>query len=136
LRIKLDNDAIKYISFFERITKASVVDCMSENDRITFVVREGCAGMVIGRNGLNVKKLQEKLKKQVEIIEFSKNPIKFLTNLFKPIKVKNTYISENASGKRILHAQVPKNRTLAKIKMKKARNLIKKYYNIDEVRFT
>ncbi len=134
-RIRLDTEAIHYISLFEKLTKAHVVDCIPLDNKITFVVKEGHAGIAIGKKGMNVKTLTEKFNKKIEIIEFSKDPIKFLIKLFKPIEIKNPYLSEDQDGNKILNATITKTRMLAKVKMKRAEEFIKKYYNIDEIKF-
>ena len=135
-RIKLSLDDIGFISLFESTTKAHVKDCMVDpkKNKITFVVNEGQAGIAIGKGGMNIKKLEEKLKKRVEVLEFSQDPIKFLTNIFRPIKITNAYVSEKSSGSKALHAQIAKgNLGMIKAKMKTARDLIGKYFKFDEV---
>lgn len=134
-RIRLDTEAINYISIFEKLTRAHVIDCIPLENKITFVVKEGHAGMAIGKKGVNVKLLTEKFNKKIEIIEFNKDPIKFLINLFKPIEIKNPYISEDQDGNKILNATISKTRMLAKIKMKRAEEFIKKYYKFSEIKF-
>jgi len=134
-RIRLDTEAINYISIFEKLTRAHVIDCIPLENKITFVVKEGHAGMAIGKKGINVKLLTEKFNKKIEIIEFNKDPIKFLINLFKPIEIKNPYISEDQDGNKILNATISKTRMLAKVKMKRAEEFIKKYYKFSEIKF-
>ena len=101
MKIKLDTEAIRYITLFETLTGAIVKDCIVEDNKILFIVKEGYAGIAIGKNGKNVKKLNEILNKEIEVLEFSEDPITFVSNIFKPLKVKNAYFGENPErGKR------------------------------------
>jgi N utilization substance protein A len=134
--IKLSNDDIALISLFENVTKANVKDCMVDENKskITFVVSEGQAGLAIGKGGMNIKKLEEKLKKRIEVLEFSQDPLKFLTNIFRPIQITNAYVSEKSTGEKVLHASVAKtNLGMIKSKAKSAKELISKYFNFNEI---
>jgi N utilization substance protein A len=100
------------------------------------VVAEGQAGLAIGKGGVNIKKLEEKLNKRIEVIEFSADPVKFLTNVFRPIRLNNAYVSEKSDGKKILHVSIIKdNLGMVKAKTRHARELIEKYFKFDEVIF-
>ena len=52
-----------------------------KRDKIIFVVNEGKMGLAIGKGGSNIKSLQNILKRRVELIEYSDDPIKFLKNI-------------------------------------------------------
>ncbi|MDD5051045.1 MAG: NusA-like transcription termination signal-binding factor [Candidatus Nanoarchaeia archaeon] len=137
-RIKLSLDDIGFISLFEKVTKANVKDCIfnQEKNKLTFVVSEGQAGLAIGKGGQNIRNLEEQLKKRVEVLEFSEDPVKFLANIFRPIKINSAYVSEKSSGAKALHAQITKdaaNMGMAKAKMKTARELLEKYFHFDEI---
>jgi N utilization substance protein A len=106
----------------------------SKKNKITFVVNEGQAGIAIGKGGMNIKKLEEKLKKRVEVLEFAEDPVKFMTNIFRPIKINNAYVSEKSNGAKALHAQISKgNLGMIKAKIKTARELLSKYFRFDEI---
>ena len=137
-RIKLSLDDIGFISLFEKVTKANVKDCIfnHEKNKLTFVVSEGQAGLAIGKGGLNIKNLEEQLKKRVEVLEFSDDPIKFLANIFRPIKLNNAYVSEKSNGTKALHAQVSKNNGnlgMMMAKVRTARELLEKYFHFEEI---
>jgi len=137
-RIKLSLEDIAYINLFEKVTKANVKDCIfnPEKNKIIFIVEEGQAGMAIGKNGVNIKKLEKKLNKKIEVLEFSKDPLKFLVNIFRPVRISNAYISERSDGKKILYASIVKDKLgMVKAKMKSAKELLSKYYKFDEIIF-
>lgn len=83
---RIDKDIIQHINFFEKITKAKVKDCF-DNNILTFIVNFGEAGKAIGKNGVNVKKLANLIKRRIKIIEFNPNPLIFIKNLIYPLKV-------------------------------------------------
>ncbi len=133
MKIKLDTEAIRYITLFETLTGAIVKDCIVEDNKILFIVKEGYAGIAIGKNGKNVKKLNEILNKEIEVLEFSEDPITFVSNIFKPLKVKNAYFGENPERGKILYIQTMKSHPLARSKLRKARMMLAKYFGINEV---
>ncbi len=136
MKIKFNTDSMAYIALFESSTGAHVKDCLVEEHKLLFVVEEGHAGLAIGKNGTNVKKLQNATTKQIEILEFSKDPVKFAANVFRPLNIRGGYISERSDGVRILHITAPKNRMLARVKIKKVKSLVPKYFKIDVVEFS
>jgi N utilization substance protein A len=127
-KIKLDTESIRYMTLFENVTKAMVKDCIPSEDKIIFVVREGFAGVAIGKNGTNIKNLENMLKRKIEIVEFSDDPIKFLTNVLRPFDMKNAYVSEKSDGKKVMYFSVNKSGPLLMSKIKKARKLVERYF--------
>ncbi|MFQ6095094.1 MAG: NusA-like transcription termination signal-binding factor [Candidatus Bathyarchaeia archaeon] len=101
--IKFTSREMQYISLFESITGAVARDCIIDDElnRIIFVIREGDAGMAIGRRGKNVALLEKMTGKRHEVIEFSDNPAQFLKNALKPARVKEIRITERPDGKLI-----------------------------------
>ena len=81
--IKLTTDQIRLISLFQNVTKTTARDCLDDEkqDKIIFVVNEDKMGLAIGKGGSHIKSLQNILKRRVELIEYSDDPIKFLKNI-------------------------------------------------------
>ncbi|MBI4017817.1 MAG: NusA-like transcription termination signal-binding factor [Candidatus Aenigmarchaeota archaeon] len=73
-------DTINLINLFEKQTHAAVRDCIA-NENIYFIVEEGKAGLAIGKNGANVKTLQNMLKKRVKVWEYNANAVEFVKNM-------------------------------------------------------
>ena len=133
MRIKLNTDSIRYITLFESMTGALVKDCIVLDDKLLFVVGEGQAGIAIGRNGNNIKNLEKVLKKKIEIIEFSSDPIKFLKNILRPIDVKSAYVSEKSNGDKVIYFSSTKRSPLLLSKLKKAKLFFSKYFKIHSI---
>jgi len=91
-RVIFDINTMKIISLFQAMTKASVKDCII-NDEIIFVVGEGDIGRAVGKGGENVRRLSSALKRKIKIVEFSTNLLTFIKNLIRPLNVIN--IEEN-----------------------------------------
>ena len=83
----ISDEAIKYISLFESVTGCKVKDCII-GERILFVVGEAQAGIAIGRNGSNVRKIEGLTNKNVRIIEFNPDVIQFIRNYLYPIELR------------------------------------------------
>ncbi len=68
--MKLSMDDILLMNGMEKITGVSPKDCLSEGDLISYLVPEQLMGKAIGKQAINVKKLQETLKKRIEFVPF------------------------------------------------------------------
>lgn len=134
MKIKLDTDSLRFVGLFESVTGARVKDCLVGANKIIFVVEEGQAGLAIGKKGANIKTLQHKLNKKVEVVEFNSDPVKFAGNIFHPAKLGRSYVSKDSSDRITLHLSPESDKGLVKSKLRHAINLIKRYHNIDAVK--
>ena len=105
MKVKLTTDDIMKINFFEKLTGAEVIDCVSDDERIVFVVKEGNMGAAIGRGGENVKAAMEKFNKKVDIVEYSKDLKKFVRNIFEPLKLEDVWVKKQ-NGKLVVYIKV------------------------------
>ena len=98
--IKLSTDQMRLMSLFQNVTKATARDCLDDEkqDRIIFVVNQGKMGLAIGKGGSNIKSLQNILKRNVELIEYFDDPIKFLKNIFNPKLVNEVKLDTKPDG--------------------------------------
>jgi len=138
--IKLTMDQMRKISLFQNITKVTPRDCIDDEkqDRLIFVVNEGKMGLAIGKNGSNIKSLQNLLKRNIELVEYYNDPIKFLKNLLNTKLVNEVKISTRADGSPQAIVLVnPNNKGLvvgrAGRNAEKARLLAKRYFDIPSV---
>jgi len=78
--IKLTTDQIKLMSLFQNVTGATARDCIEDEkqDRVIFVVNPGKMGLAIGKGGSTIRNLQNVVKRNVELVEYSEDPIAFL----------------------------------------------------------
>ena len=93
--ITLSNETVQYINMASKYSKAHIMDCMVEEDRIIFVVEKGQLGIAIGVKAKNLERLRTLFKKNVKFVEFDNDKKKFIYNLCKPYKINNVIIDEN-----------------------------------------
>jgi N utilization substance protein A len=94
MKVRLTTDEIMKIGFFEKLSGATVIDCICEDDRIVFVVKEGDIGAAIGKGGENVKTAMEKFGKKIDIIEYSSDLKKFIRNIFAPVELEDVWFKK------------------------------------------
>ena len=143
LTIKLTTDQIRLMSLFQNVTKTTAHDCIEDvkKDRIIFVVNTGKMGLAIGKGGSNIKSLQNILKRNVELVEYFDDPIKFLKNAFNPKFVNEVKLDTKPDGS--LHATVIVDQVKKGIVVgrdgrnaQKARLFAKRYFDISSVQIT
>ncbi len=90
-KVIFNAETLKLMSLFERFTKSKLKDCIITDNLVIFVVKEGYASKAIGKNGANVKALQNKLNRKIKIVEFNSNLSQFVENLLLPLKLEEVY---------------------------------------------
>jgi len=138
--IKLSTDQMRLMSLFQNVTGATARDCVEDEkqNRVIFVVDEGKMGLAIGKGGSHIKNLQNIVKRNVEIVEYSDDPIKFLKNILNPKLVSEVKMNKRDDG--TLQAIVtvdPKKKGIVVGRegrnAEKARLLAKRYFEISSV---
>ncbi|EHP87916.1 NusA-like transcription termination signal-binding factor [Methanotorris formicicus] len=94
MKVRLTTDEIMKIGYFEKLSGATVLDCICDDERIVFVVKEGDMGAAIGKGGENVKTAMEKFGKKIDVIEYSSNLKKFIRNIFAPIELEDVWFKK------------------------------------------
>jgi N utilization substance protein A len=138
--IKLTTDQMRLMSLFQSVTGATARDCVEDEkkDRVIFVVNEGKMGLAIGKGGSHIKNLQNLVKRNVELVEYSEDAIKFLKNILNSKLVSDVKVNTRADGS--LQAIVtvdPKKKGIVVGRegrnAEKARLLAKRYFEISSV---
>ena len=138
--IKLTMHEMRMISLFQKITKVTPRDCLDDEkqDRLIFVVNEGKMGLSIGKNGSNIKSLQNLLKRNIELVEYFDDPIKFLENVLNPKLINEVKMGSRPDGsKQAIVLVNPSDKGLvvgrAGRNAEKDRLLAKRYFGITSV---
>ncbi len=138
--IKLTVEEMRYMSLLQDLTGAVARDCIidKENNRIVFVVRPGDAGKVIGRRGSNINRLRQLFSKEIEVVEYADKLDDFVKNIFAPARVIGIRLVRR-NGQRVLYVMVEpsdKGKAIGRggRKVAVARLLLKRYFDIDDVR--
>jgi len=131
---------MRLMSLFQNVTGATARDCVEDEkqNRVIFVVNEGKMGLAIGKGGSHIKNLQNIVKRNVEIVEYSDDPIKFLKNILNPKLVNEVKMNKRDDG--TLQAIVTVDSKKKGIVVgregrnaEKARLLAKRYFEISSV---
>ena len=138
--IKLTTDQMRLMSLFQNVTGATARDCVEDEkqDRVIFVVNEGKMGLAIGKGGSHIKNLQNIVKRNIEIVEYSDDPTKFLKNILNSKLISEVKMNKRDDG--TLQAIVivdPKKKGIVVGRegrnAEKARLLAKRYFEISSV---
>jgi N utilization substance protein A len=138
--IKLTTDQMRLISLFQNVTGASARDCVEDEkqNRVIFVVSEGKMGLAIGKGGSHIRNLQNIVKKSVELVEYSDDPVEFLKNMLNPKLVTEVKLNKRLDGTTQAIVLVdPKKKGIVVGRegrnAEKARLLAKRYFEITSV---
>ena len=135
--IRLTAESIQYIALFENMTRANILDCIPEEERLVYVVKQGDMGLAIGKNGENINRVKKALDKPIELVEYSEDPVTFLKNAFGPVSLSSVNIM-NKNGKRLAYVEVPNKETGLAIgrngkNIEKVKMLARRHHDIEDV---
>lgn len=92
MKITLDNNTIQAISMFEKITGATVIDSLSDEDTFYFVVSNGQYGLAVGKGGMKVKNAEKIFKKNIKVFEHNDDAKLYVKSLIpeaQDVKIEN-----------------------------------------------
>lgn len=135
--IKITADQLRLLSLFEKIAKTSARDCIDSEQGVIFVVEQGKMGLAIGRGGMHIKALREKIKRQVDLVEHHDDPAKFLRSMLNDKMVRDVAVETRDGVKRAVVTVVPGKKGLVVGRegrnAERARLLAKRYFDIAHV---
>jgi N utilization substance protein A len=141
MTVRLSDEARRLVALFEKETEATVRDCIvdDEYDRVIFLVKAGEMGQAIGRNGEHVGRVEERLGRDIKLVEDAETPEAFVANALAPAAVYNVTISENDD--RLAYVEVAQEDRGAAIgrggrNIDAARTLAERHFDIDGVELT
>jgi N utilization substance protein A len=97
MTLTLSDEARRLLALYERETEATVRDCVvdDEHDRVLYLVAAGDMPEAIGPGGSHVQAVEERLGREVKLVEDADNAADFVANALAPAAVYNVTISEN-----------------------------------------
>ena len=149
MRVTLSDTARQYIALFEDVTSATARDCLvmddetesedADDERVVFLVKPGDMGKAIGSGGETVRKLEDRLSKDVTLVEDADDAEAFVANALAPAAVYNVTISED--DETVAYAEVDSEDTGVAIgeggrNIVAAEKLAKRHYDIDDIQLT
>ncbi|NOZ81477.1 MAG: NusA-like transcription termination signal-binding factor [DPANN group archaeon] len=135
-KIKYDFQLMRFMSLFERVTRASLHDCYEDhNQTMVFVVKKGELGKALGKKAANVHKLSELLKRKVRIVQFDEDICRFVANLIYPLKAERITLDDeniviqggDTKTKGLLIGRDFRN-------LKQTTNIVKRYFPIRDMK--
>jgi NusA-like KH domain protein len=122
-------EEILFMNALEKISRVSPKDCIVENNTITYFVNGKELGKAIGKQAKNIKELEKKLKKKIEIIGKYDEIEKIIENTF-DVKVEE---KTKKKGRIILKVNpTDKKKVLGKInRFKKVKEFVRRNYELE-----
>ncbi|MHC1576958.1 MAG: NusA-like transcription termination signal-binding factor [Methanosarcinaceae archaeon] len=135
--IKLSAEAIRYIALFESMTGAVIKDCIVDKGQIIYIVKAGEMGAAIGKHGDHINSFKKTIDKHIELIEYSDDPVTFITNAFGTVSIKSIDV-RNKSGRKTAFVEIlGSDKELAIGRngqnIEKVNMVVGRHHNIDDV---
>lgn len=125
---------MKFMSLFESLTGAKLKDCIA-NGNVTFIVQESEMGKAIGKNGSNIKRMENLLKRGIRLVEFNGDVCQFVANLIYPTKANDIKEEEGVVS---IYAADTKAKGIIigrdRHRISMVNSIVKRYFNIEEVK--
>ena len=135
--ISLSTETMEYIRTATNICNVDILDCLIQDDKVVFVVRQGHLGAAIGKKAKNLERLRGLFKKTIKFVEFHTDKTLFIRNLCKPYELKEITFSgpEDASLVRIMVNLKDKSKLIGKrgSNIDLIRQLAKRHHNFKDV---
>lgn len=134
-KITFDTELLKLMALFENITHAKLKDCFFDREKLVFLVDPGEMGKALGKNKMNIVKLEKMLKRKVKIVEFNDNRLQFITNYLAPLRIID--VKEEDDIVTVTGADTKTKGLIIGIKAQNLRNLEKivgKYFTVQEIK--
>lgn len=134
-RLKLDFELMKLITLFESSTGANVKDCIADDRATIFVIEEGQMGKAIGKNGSNIRRVENMLKKKIKLVEFSTDAVQFVRNLIYPVEAQEIRKEEDRI---IIHGRDTSSRAMLigreRQNINSITQIVRRYFDISEIK--
>jgi len=138
--ITLKSEELQLMSLIQDLTTVTAKDCIfdSKLNRVILVVDSTQMGLVIGKKGMMIKKLKKITGKLIEIVEYSDDPVKFVTNILNQDLIENIKLTKNSNNIQTIIVNVDEKNKGAVVgkngrNAEKARSLSKKYFQINNI---
>jgi len=133
----LDMKFIRYANLFNKITRIRSNHCFEYNNTIVFAVPKKFVLKAIGKNNINLEKLNNIIGKRIKIVAIpdGREDIEdFVSIITRPIKFKAIEIKENeaiiSAGAHSKASLIGKNKS----RLLEMQNILEQYFNIKKVR--
>jgi len=141
--VTLTDEARRHIAVLDDETDVAATDCVvdDEYDRVVYVVPPGTMGQVIGPGGEHVRRLEETVGRDVEVVAGADTAAAFVANALAPAAVYNVTMSGENDEKTVAYAEVDSEDRGVAIgtdgrNIELARRLAKRHFDVGEIELT
>ncbi|MFC6862801.1 NusA-like transcription termination signal-binding factor [Halomicroarcula sp. GCM10025817] len=141
MRVELSDEARQLVALFENEASITVRDCVvdEDHDQVVYLVKRGDMADAIGPGGQTVQRVEERLGRDVKLVEGAETAADFVANALAPAAVYNVTISENSDT--VAYVEVAQEDRGAAIgrdgrNIDAARTLAKRHFDIDGIELT
>jgi N utilization substance protein A len=139
MKVTLSDAARQFIALFEDVTGATGRDCLVFDDRVVILVSAGEMAQAIGPGGRTVQRLEERIGRDVQLVEDAGTPEDFVASALAPAAVRHVTISEQDD--RVAYVEVPEADRGVAIgadgsNIQTARKLARRHHDIDDIQLT
>jgi N utilization substance protein A len=138
MRVTLSDEARRYASAFAEETDVTPRDCIVDEafDRVVVVVPAGEMGQAIGPDGRRVQRLEDRVGRDIELVEDADTAEDFVANALAPAAVYNVTMSEDETT--VAYAEVDSADRGVAIgsdgrTIELARRLASRHFDVDDV---
>lgn len=139
--VTLSDEARQYIALFDAETGVTPTDCVVDEayDRVAFVIPPGEMGRAIGADGRHVGAVEERIGRDVALVEGADAPEPFVANALAPAAVYD--VTLRGDDPTVADAAVDPEDTGVAIgrdgrTVELARRLVARHFDVDDVRVT
>ncbi|WP_136687264.1 NusA-like transcription termination signal-binding factor [Halorhabdus amylolytica] len=139
MTISLSDAERQAIALVESVADVTVRDCLfdDDHDRVAFVVAAGEIGKAIGKDGQTVERIEERIGRDVTLLEDAPTPEDFVANALAPAAVHDVTIEDGPDGP-VAVADVDERDIGAAIgadgrRIELARELAARHFDIDDI---
>jgi N utilization substance protein A len=135
----IDMQSMRYINLFLKISKVPTTKVFNYNNQIIYAVPKSKISTAIGKNAVNVKKLNDILRKRIKIIAMPQGDnnseiSKFIEDIVSPIEFNKIEVNNNSviitAGRNSKAALIGRNR----IREKELSSVLKNFFHIDKLK--
>ncbi len=133
----IDMRLMRYINLFERVSGVSTKNCFIYNNVIVFAVPKPMISKAVGKEGVNMKRLAEILRRRVKVVAIAHEDAdlqKFVSDVVDPITFNKIEIREGfvviSAGRANKAALIGRGRT----REKELSNVLKVLFNVKGLR--
>jgi len=133
----IDMQQMRYINLFEQVCKVSTKHCFFYNNMIVFFVPKEKVSFAVGKNGMNMKKLGDILRKRIKVVSFSDNENdlhKFVSAIVEPMAFNKIELNGSevviSAGRQNKAALIGRNHQ----REKELGEILKNFFKVDKLR--